>query len=171
MPQHARLSDFVKSSPRRFQDALELMEQPTASGTRSDAATRHLRGAMYLAGYAVELLLKAYLIEQERSQSIQEAQGKINKRRSDHSEPPIKNIATTAAGHSIEYLIRLTDLPERTGYDPELWGRVAVWSSGWRYDPDPPGRVAAQEFVEDVQAALNWLTPKIMRAPTKKKGG
>ena len=72
-----RLSDFVKSGPRRLKDANELMEMPTADAQRSDAKNRHLRGAMYLAGYAIECLLKAYLIEQEDCQSLADAQDRI----------------------------------------------------------------------------------------------
>src|SRR4051794_32059413 len=81
MPTRDRLSDFVKSAPRRLKDAEELIEHPTADPQRSDADRRHLRGAMYLAGYAVECLLKAYLIEQEGCQSLAAAQARINERR------------------------------------------------------------------------------------------
>jgi hypothetical protein len=63
MPARGRFSDYVKSAARRLKDAEELLQPPNADPQRSDADRRDLRGAMYLAGYAVESLLKAYLIE------------------------------------------------------------------------------------------------------------
>lgn len=81
MPDFDNISDLVKSGPRRLQDAEELMQPPTHDRQRSDAQTRHLRGAMYLSGYGVECLLKAYLVEQEGCRTLTEAQNKINDRR------------------------------------------------------------------------------------------
>ena len=55
------IKDYRAAANQRLGDARELMETPTRDSERSDAEQRHLRGAMYLAGYAVECLLKAYL--------------------------------------------------------------------------------------------------------------
>jgi hypothetical protein len=163
MANNDRISDFVKSGPRRLLDAEELMETPTHHGQGSDARQRHLRTAMYLAGYAVECLLKAYLIEQENSQSLAEAQGKINRRRRRQGVEEIPDIAHTAAGHNISRLVSLTDLAERPGYDPKLWGRLSQWQTAWRYAHDFPERAKAEAFMNDVRVATNWLTPKIVR--------
>jgi hypothetical protein len=75
----------------------------------------------------------------------------------------IPNIAQSSAGHGIDRLVGLTDLTERPGYDPRLWGRVALWQSAWRYMHDFPDRRKAEAFVADVCAAVNWLSPKILR--------
>src|SRR5438270_7888255 len=112
-----RLSDYIKCAPRRLKDAEELLELPTADPQRSDADRRHLRGSMYLAGYAVECLLKAYLIEQEGCQSLAEAETRINERRRRSGQDPIERIASTAAGHDLYYLVGPTDLSPRPGYD------------------------------------------------------
>jgi hypothetical protein len=156
-----RIKDCVKSGPRRLEDAEELMQQPTYASQRSDADMRHLRTAMYLAGYAVECLLKAYLIQQENCQSLEAAQEKINERRSRQSKEAVRDIAHTAAGHSIYYILQLTDLQHRPGYEQSLWGRLAQWQSSWRYAYDFPRRQEAEESVQDVRDAVNWLRPKI----------
>ena len=157
------ISQLVKSGPRRGGGADELMQAPTLRPHEGDALTRHLRGAMYLAGYAIECLLKAYLTEQERGQRLSTAERQINDRRAKQNLPPIEKISSSAAGHSLAYLLGLTDLAEQPDYDPALWGRVAVWRSVWRYDPSPVKRDAAEAFVEDVRTAVNWLSPRILR--------
>ncbi len=161
MPVRDRLSDFLKSGPQRLKDAEELMEKPTADAERSDADTRHLRGAMYLAGYAVECLLKAYLIEQERCQSLTQARTRMGARRKRRGQEPIERIASTSAGHDIYYLVGLTDISARPGYDAKLWGRLAAWKSTWRYEHDAPSRPVAERFLDDVRFAVAWLRPKI----------
>src|SRR4051812_31995853 len=62
MPEFDGISTFAKSGKRRLRDAERLLEPPTADLTERGAESRHLRGAMYLCGYGVECLLKAYLI-------------------------------------------------------------------------------------------------------------
>lgn len=52
-----------KAAWRRLDDAWELLEQPTRLPTRGDRDIRHLAAAEYLAGYAVECMLKVYLIQ------------------------------------------------------------------------------------------------------------
>lgn len=156
-----RLSDFVKSGPLRLKDAIELMEMPSSDTQRSDAAKRHLRCAMYLAGYAIECLLKAYIIEYENCQSLTEAQERINNKRMSGGQEKIDRIASTSAGHDIYYLIGLTDLSTRPGYDPKLWGRISIWKSTWRYEHDTTERKIAEKFLADVSQGVNWLRPKI----------
>ncbi|MCW3101154.1 MAG: hypothetical protein JWL77_6772, partial [Chthonomonadaceae bacterium] len=76
----------------------------------------------------------------------------------------VPNIAHTAAGHNISRLVGLTDLAERPGYDPKLWGRLAQWQTSWRYAHDTPERVQAEAFLMDVRTASNWLAPKIVKS-------
>ncbi len=161
MPDFDNIDDLVKSGPRRLQDAEELMQFPTHNAQRSDAPTRHLRGAMYLAGYGVECLLKAYIIEQEGCRTLTEAQNKINERRKREGAELLRDIAGSAAGHSIDYLLRLTDLSDKYEFDIRLWGRLAQWKSFWRYDPNPATRQEAEVFLTDILAAINWLKPKV----------
>lgn len=56
------LEDYVESARRRVADALELLEEPSHDSEGRGALTRHLPCAYYVAGYAVECELKAYLL-------------------------------------------------------------------------------------------------------------
>lgn len=160
MAGHDRIERFAKSASRHLKDAIELLEIPTSDPNRSDAMRRHLQGARYLAGYAAECLIKAYLIDQEGCRTLTSAEDRINARRAGEGKEPIRSISRSAAGHSILYLLGLTDLVERPGYDARLWSRVAVWDTGWRYVPDAPAREQAVRFVQDVERATDWLRPK-----------
>ena len=162
MPFHDTIRDYRRAAERRWSDARELMESPTRDAERSDAKQRHLRGAMYLAGYAVECMLKAYLIQQTNAPTLSSAMERLNRRRKGLGLQPVKNIARTAAGHQIAYLVQLTDLETAyPGYNRGLWARVGAWKSSWRYESDPVSLETAREFLEDVEAAVNWLQPKI----------
>ena len=162
MPFRDTIKDYRRSAMRRLEDATELLEPPTYNSQRSDVLQRHLRGAMYLAGYAVECLLKAYLIQQLNSQTLAAAMDAINLQRKQEKRDPIENIARTAAGHQIFYLLRLTDLQGRPGYDIRLWGHVGQWRSAWRYETDFVQRQEATDFIDAVQSVVDWLSPKIM---------
>ncbi len=161
MPFRDTIQDYRRSASRRLKDAKELLQPPTFDPQRSDSERRHLRGAMYLAGYAAECLLKAYLIQFMSTQTLGAAVNAMNLQRQQKNLEPVENIARSAAGHKILYLLRLTDLSTSPGYDPQLWGRAAQWRSSWRYETDAISHAAAQEFVDDVQSVVNWLSSKI----------
>lgn len=161
MPFRDTIQDYRRSATRRLEDAKELLQPPTLDPERSDSKRRHLRGAMYLAGYAVECLLKAYLIQFVNAPTLGAAVDSLNVQRRQKNLEPVENIARSAAGHKVLYLLQLTDLPASPGYDPKLWGRVAQWRSAWRYETDMASNAEAQEFVDDVQAAANWLSSKL----------
>ncbi len=162
MPFRDTIQDYKRSAVRRLEDAKELLEAPTLDPQRSDANYRHLRGAMYLAGYAAECLLKAYLIQHRNAQTLAAAIDTLNQQRQQQGQEPVEQIARTAAGHNILYLLQLTDLPQYPAYDPKLWARVAQWRSSWRYETDFVARINAEKFLADVQAVVKWISPKIM---------
>jgi len=124
-----RTTDYVKAGPRRLADALELLEQPSRDPEGSDAAHRNLRGAAYLAGYAVECALKACIISQTpgcvrfadalRVRSRQGAPSDLEGRRA----------------HNIRLLLHVTDLEGAIEADYELrrsWGVCLKWRPDWR---------------------------------------
>ena len=86
----------------------------------------------------------------------------LNELRQRRGLEPVENIARSAAGHKILYLRQLTDLPQYPAYDQKLWGRVAQWRSSWRYETDAVPRAEAVAFLADVQAVVDWLSPKII---------
>ncbi len=161
MPFRDTIQDYRRSAARRLEDAKELLELPTLDPQRSDADRRHLRGAMYLAGYAAECLVKAYLIQHMNAQTLAAAVDTLNEQRRQQGLEPVEQIARTAAGHKILYLLQLTDLPQYPAYDPKRWARVAQWRSSWRYETDMVAHTDAGEFLDDVQAVVDWLSPKI----------
>lgn len=162
MPFRETVRDFRRAADNRLGDALELIEKPTRDSQRSDANRRHLRGAMYLGGYAVECLLKAYLIRQTNMQTLAEATDILDLKQAEQGGSPTKNIRRSAAGHKIAYLLSLTDLPkERAVYDAKLWGRLGEWQSSWRYETDAVELETALAFLSDVQTAVDLLSPKL----------
>jgi hypothetical protein len=140
------------------------LEQPSLNANASDSAHRHLRGAMYLAGYAAECILKAYMIQYVGAQTLNAAVETINRRRQSKGLESVENIARSAAGHKIMYLLQLTDLPLRPGYDQALWGRVGGWTSSWRYETERVQRDVAIEFVRNIEIAHSWVSSKLTGA-------
>lgn len=62
MPEFDGLTTFRISGFHRLRDAEHLLTPPLVQTGEHGVTTRHLRGAMYLCGYGIECLLKAYLI-------------------------------------------------------------------------------------------------------------
>ena len=85
----------------------------------------------------------------------------LNRRRISKGQKTVKDIAHTAAGHQIAYLVELTDLKTYPGYDEKLWGRVAKWQSSWRYESGRVGQETAREFLEGVETVVRWLQSKM----------
>ncbi len=146
------ISEFVKSGPRRLRDAEELLQPPTLNPTEQGADTRHLRGAVYLAGYGVECLLKAYIISRQANCAhLSDARDEIRKSKD------IRDICS-AAGHDLRYLLSLTDLEARLD-EPKRrqMGICFKWSSTGRYDPRPVTREDATARVEAARNIVNWI--------------
>lgn len=105
MPRFDGLADFRIAASQRLRDAEELLESPTLDAKAPGAGRRHLRGAMYLAGYAVECIAKAYLITLHAPlNTLGAVDAKLRK-----SDSDIPNLLSSA-GHSIEMIVRFTDL-------------------------------------------------------------
>ncbi len=105
MAEYDGLTQYRKSAGRRLRDAEELLQPPSVALEEQGAKTRHLRGAIYLAGYAIECILKAYIISQSASaMSLADA---IEERRQAGEQMP--NILG-ADGHNLRLLLSLTDL-------------------------------------------------------------
>jgi len=156
MPEHDRTEDYLEAGPKRLADARELLQPPTLDSRAADAGHRHLRGAAYLAGYAVECALKAYIISSApRSRTFTEAVAHL----------PIAQGAVLdfrgARSHNLLLLLQATDLDERMGADFRLrafWRVCLKWSPVWRYDPKHlTSRSQAEEIVEAAAAVHEWI--------------
>jgi HEPN domain-containing protein len=120
--QFDRITDYIKAAPRRLADARELLQDPTYDRDAPDAQHRHLRGAVYLSGYAVEFALKAYIISRTPGcQTFAEARKLLNLD------------LDGARSHNLRLLARATDLE---GALNNLSGVSQHWIRCWKWRPD-----------------------------------
>ena len=157
MPEFDGIAEYVKSGIRRLRDAEELFQPPTLHPKEQGAGTRHLRGAVYLTGYGVECLLKAYLISRQRNCfRLSEARDAIRS-----GGNPIRDICGEA-GHDLRYLLSLTDLEARMDREKlKQMSLSAKWSSSWRYDPRPVSREDADARIEAARNLVDWIYAQI----------
>lgn len=157
MPEFDGISEYVKSGLRRLRDAEELVQPPTLHPQEQGASTRHLRGAVYLAGYGVECLLKAYLISRQRDcLRLSEVRDAIRAGGS-----PIRDICGEA-GHDLRYLLSLTGLEARMDANHlRQMSLSARWSSSSRYDPRPVPREDADARIEAARSLVDWIYAQI----------
>jgi hypothetical protein len=152
------ISDFVKSAPRRLADARELLETPSLNPGGSDHAYRHLDGACYLAGYAVECMLKVYLM----------ACTIVGKGRTSTTWTETKKARgwdsrlRGAKAHNLKVLRSLTDLEGAMDSDRAIkaaWGEVIKnWEPSLRYRGQPLRDPAeAREIVDACEQVYHWL--------------
>jgi HEPN domain-containing protein len=160
MPAHERLADFVSAAPQRLADAEELLQMPSLRPNEADAGHRHLRGAVYLAGYAVECALKAYLIASvPGADTLSVAVESINSERQTRGEEPLD--LSGRRGHDIRALLSATDLAGSVSASRQLRQSFDVctkWTTDWRYDPRPfTARKAANDRVSDARRVYEWV--------------
>jgi len=70
------MSEQRKAAIKRLRDARFLLDQQTGQNWR-DQSGLHSRGAMYLAGYAIECKLKAIAMETFRCRTLEELRVKL----------------------------------------------------------------------------------------------
>lgn len=157
-------SELRAAGPRRLDDAFELLEPPTRRAGSSDAGRRHLCGACYLAGYAVECILKVYIIRRldlqgedrfVRWSEVIEHYG---------SMPDGPNLAG-ARSHSLDRLLALSGLAADLDTDREMkrhWSRCAHWDYNWRYLRDfRMSPEDAEAFVEACRVTHDWVRNRL----------
>ena len=151
-------SQYRKVAARRLKDAQELLQPPSIDADEQGADTRHLRAAVYLAGYAVECILKVYIISQAAPATS--LAGAVEARRALGEQIP--NLLG-AEGHRLDILLALTDLETRfvSNERKRDWSLCVKWKSTWRYDPDPPARTFAFEFVAAVRRLYRWVERQV----------
>jgi len=158
MAEYDGFSQYRKAAARRLRDAEELLQPPSLALEEQGAETRHLRGAVYLAGYAVECILKAYIISQTTS-AMSLADAVEERRRAGEQVPNILG----ADGHDLRRLLSLTDLEGRFATDERKkdWSLCIKWKSTWRYDPKPPTATFASEMIVAVRHIYRWVERQI----------
>ena len=156
MLRYDHVSDFTKAAPRRLEDAKELLTQPALEPQRSDSSYRHLTAAEYLSGYAVECILKVYIITRTMGAGGQPA------RTWTEALAFRKGLGRQLAGaksHDLERLLSATDLERQLRRALRLaWGIACKWEPALRYRGQPNmDRQRAVELVSACEQVYRWV--------------
>jgi HEPN domain-containing protein len=135
-----------------------VSEQGKAGKHRLDDARALLnavrwRGAMYVAGYAVECLLKTKLMRSFDCRHLRELEEELQRR-------GVLLAHATIFTHQLEVLLRLTGAMDRLRTNEPLWrlfNLVNRWLPAWRYSPDLSRREDAEDFLEAVEKMCHWI--------------
>ena len=114
---HNGISELAEASRQRLADAKALLN------------AARWRGAMYMAGYAVECLLKTKLMHIYNCQNLHALEDLLRQR-------SILPANRTVFTHQLEDLLRLTPGYNRLKQDRNLWHMfqaVNLWTPQWRY--------------------------------------
>ena len=111
------------------------------------------RGAMYLAGYAVECLLKAKLMRMFGHLRLSDLEKELLDKR-------LLAAKSTVFTHQLEELLRLARGWDRLRSNPQRWASFTIanrWIPAWRYSPDLASRDDAEAFLEAVDETVRWV--------------
>lgn len=139
------VSELGKAGKHRLDDAWSLIN-----------AVRW-RGAMYLAGYSVECLLKTKLMRMFDCWHLRELEEELIRRKA----LPAK---ATVFTHQLEVLLRLTKAMDRLKQNEDNWRLFNIvnrWVPAWRYTVDVSNKGDATDFVEAVKKVSQWIEHNI----------
>jgi HEPN domain-containing protein len=139
-----------------------VSEQGKAGKHRMDDARALLnavrwRGAMYLAGYSVECLLKTKLMRIFDCRHLRELEEELQRR-------GMLADRATVFTHQLELLLRLTSAIDRLRQNQELWqlfNLVNRWVPAWRYTADLSNPEDATDFMDAVEKVSRWIDHNI----------
>lgn len=135
------VSEQARAGEQRWRDARALFD------------AKCWRGAMYLAGYSVECLLKVALMKKFSYLHLRELQEELHDRR-------LLDQGDTVYIHDLERLLRLTGARPVIQKNAELWPifiLVNRWLPDWRYNPDLSTPDDARDFLEATEQIRNWI--------------
>jgi len=135
------ISEQAKASTHRLDDARVLFN------------AGRWRGAMYMAGYAVECLLKTKLMQMYGCRTLRELEDELQRRGAlaEHA---------TVFTHHLELLLRLTQRFDQLRQHRLLWPQFVLvnrWLPAWRYTADVANRQDAADFLAAVAQIMQWL--------------
>lgn len=112
---------------------------------------------MYLAGYAVECLLKKQLMLKNGCFTLRELEEALKTKR---------QIASSASvfTHQIEPLFKLAGGLDRLRQNDKEWlhfNRVNEWMPAWRYAATHTTREEAEDFIESVESLVKWIAANV----------
>jgi HEPN domain-containing protein len=111
------------------------------------------RGAMYMAGYAVECLLKTKLMRMFDCRHLRELDEELQRR-------GVLAAQATVFTHQLELLLRITNAMDRLRQNEEHWRLFTMvnrWVPAWRYTADMSNLDDAKDFLDAVEKILHWL--------------
>jgi HEPN domain-containing protein len=135
------VSEQAKAAKHRMDDARALFN-----------ATRW-RGAMYLAGYSLECLLKAKLMRMLGCNHLLELDDELKARR-------LLAADATVFTHQLRLLLGLTQRPDQLRQNQAEWGLfnlVNLWIPAWRYSADLSNVDDARDFLQAVEIISRWV--------------
>ena len=138
---HNGISELAEASRQRLADAQALLN-----------ASRW-RGAMYMAGYAVECLLKTKLMHIYDCKNLRELEDILQQR-------SILPANRTVFTHQLEDLLRLTPSYNRLMRNREmlpLFNKVNQWTPNWRYTSKSTNRREVTEFMASIESFMQWV--------------
>ena len=138
---HNGISELAVASRQRLADAQALLN-----------ASRW-RGAMYMAGYAVECLLKTKLLHIYDCKNLRELEDLLRQR-------SILPAHRTVFTHELEGLLRLTPSYSRLRQDRDFWRMfqvVNLWNPQWRYTVKQTTYQEAAKFLTFIENVMHWI--------------
>ena len=138
---HNGVSELAGASRQRLADAQALLN-----------ASRW-RGAMYMAGYAVECLLKTKLMHIYDCKNLRELEDLLWQR-------SILPTNRTVFTHQLEDLLRLTPGYNRLRQDRARWHMfqvVNLWTPQWRYTAKQTTYQEASRFLTFIDNVIHWI--------------
>jgi len=135
------VSEQAKAGKHRMDDARALFN-----------AVRW-RGAMYLAGYSIECLLKTKLMRRFGCRHLRELEQELQRRGA-------LALHGTIFTHQLEVLLRLAQALDRLRQNEPLWrlfNMVNRWVPAWRYTADLSTRGDAEDFLDAVERVAHWI--------------
>lgn len=139
------VSEQAKAGKHRFDDARALLNDS------------RFRGAMYLAGYAIECLLKTKLMRLFDCRHFRELEEELQRR-------GMLSTQATIFTHQLKTLLRLSGGLDRLQQNEPLWrsfNMVNRWVPAWRYAADLSNHEDAKDFLEAVEKVSHWLEHNI----------
>lgn len=139
------VSEQAKAGKHRLDDARALLKEG------------RWRGTMYMAGYAVECLLKTKLMRMFDCRHLRELEKELTRR-------GVIAVHTTVFTHQLELLLRLTTAMDRLRQNQKHWrlfNMVNRWVPAWRYAADLSNHDDAKDFLEAVEKVSHWIETNV----------
>jgi HEPN domain-containing protein len=140
-PRHSGGSEQVKASRHRLDDARALFD------------AGRWRGCMYMAGYSVECLLKAKLMQRFRCRNLEVLEEALHRRK-------LIRRGRSVFTHELDPLLELLGAKDRLKGNADAHAAfrlVNAWQPAWRYSPDLANREVASQFMDGVRILYRWV--------------